>query len=467
VAISVSKTFAAGEILTASDLNGIETNILNNAQDLTTPRTKAFDLDGFQLTMDNDGDTGIVADSDDRIDMNLQGFDAFRFDGSTASSVMGLDFTSVITGAHPTIEPQGTDTNSSVKIAGKGTGGVEIATIVDSNGLEVVDFAGVASAVNQLLVTNAAAGDEVAISADGETNVSITIKGKGTGTVKLGDAEMEFPDSDGSANQALVTDGAGAMSFSTTIVTLAQLRGFIGGYVLSNDTDTDHDINIAAGSCLNSAADTMMQRAEITKQIDSNWSAGDDAGGFPSGLSLSTDTWYHVFIIEDGSGTVDAGFDTDVAASNLLSDSSYTNYRRIGSVLTDGTSNIIGFTQRGDEFLWSDPPEDHDASTSTTAANVALSVPTGVTVRAMMNVSLADGSSSNVVNIYSPDVTAEAPSLTTEPYGSLRSSTSYSVVTQVEVITNTTSQVAIDSDQATGTLKIATRGWRDFLGRWD
>jgi len=46
------------------------------------------------------------------------------------------------------------------------------------------------------------------------TNTAISIKGLGSGVVKLGDGELKFPDADGSANQIIETDGAGQLSFT-------------------------------------------------------------------------------------------------------------------------------------------------------------------------------------------------------------------------------------------------------------
>ena len=45
------------------------------------------------------------------------------------------------------------------------------------------------------------------------TDSDITIKGRGTGKVSLGDGELLFPDADGTANQVIKTDGSGALSF--------------------------------------------------------------------------------------------------------------------------------------------------------------------------------------------------------------------------------------------------------------
>lgn len=52
MALARVKTWSAGEVLTASDLNTEVNNILNNALTLISPLTGALDLDGFALTVD-------------------------------------------------------------------------------------------------------------------------------------------------------------------------------------------------------------------------------------------------------------------------------------------------------------------------------------------------------------------------------------------------------------------------------
>lgn len=70
-------------------------------------------------------------------------------------------------------------------------------------------------------------------------------------------------------------------------------------------------------------------------------------GGFAASGSITADTVYYVFLIMDSSGTIDAGFDDSLTATNLLSASGYTYYRRIGFVATDGSSNIHHFVWYG------------------------------------------------------------------------------------------------------------------------
>ncbi len=120
MAVTQFKTYISGEVLTASDLNSSLNRITDNGEDLAWPATKAKDLNGQELTMDVDGDSGIVMDTDDRFDMKLQGVDLFRFDGTVSTVVNGLDFTASATGNPIVIQPQGTDTIIDVSIIPKG-----------------------------------------------------------------------------------------------------------------------------------------------------------------------------------------------------------------------------------------------------------------------------------------------------------------------------------------------------------
>lgn len=120
MAVTQFKTYIAGEVLTADDLNSSLTRITDNGEDLAWPATKAKDLNGQELTLDADGDSGLVADTDDRMDIKLNGVDLFRFDGSVASVANGIDFTATATGGAVVIQPQGTDTIIDLSIIPKG-----------------------------------------------------------------------------------------------------------------------------------------------------------------------------------------------------------------------------------------------------------------------------------------------------------------------------------------------------------
>ena len=120
MAVSALKTFVAGEILTASDLN-----VLDNGESLGWPATFAKDFDGNILTLDADGDTTLTADTDDRVDLALSGADLFRWEGTTATPVTGLDWVAGATGVAPQIKATG-ETNTSINLVPAGTGTFQI-----------------------------------------------------------------------------------------------------------------------------------------------------------------------------------------------------------------------------------------------------------------------------------------------------------------------------------------------------
>ena len=86
--------------------------------------------------------------------------------------------------------------------------------INDSNGNEEIKFTTTASAVNEFTIAKAATGNGPEISATGrDTNIELKITPKGTGKINLDG--IKFPNADGSAGQALVTNGSGVLSFAS------------------------------------------------------------------------------------------------------------------------------------------------------------------------------------------------------------------------------------------------------------
>jgi len=179
-----------------------------------------------------------------------------------------------------------------------------------------------------------------------------------------------------------------------TPATLSEMQGgsfpigFINGFVISQATDTDHDIDFGTGSARSSDNTyNIVETSAKIKQIDANWTAGSNVGGFPSGATLPASGTVHCFIIMKSSdGTIDAGFDTSLTATNLLTDATdFDKYRRIGSFITDASSNIIGFTAKesaGGGVFTGHTLHINDllseTSQSTTMTDLDLSVPNGI-----------------------------------------------------------------------------------------
>ncbi len=183
---------------------------------------------------------------------------------------------------------------------------------------------------------------------------------------------------------------------------------FLTGLTTSNNvTDAEHDIDVSPGSCNDSTdAIRIVLPVTMTKRIDAIWAAGNGAGGLASGATLGASTWYHLFIVLVD-GTVDAMFDSSPICANGVANNEVTNFRRIGSVLTDPSSNIVKYFQFGDRFIF-DVARQTISTVTATAANVTISAPLGVetTLLVYAQLALISASGTGVVfymSLTSPD----------------------------------------------------------------
>lgn len=251
-------------------------------------------------------------------------------------------------------------------------------------------------------------------------------------------------------------------------------EGALFGLGLSNRAaQPGDDIIIAVGNCFGTPAAgspaEIKLAATLIKQIDFIWVAGNDAGGRSSSVALTADTWYHVFAIIVA-GIADAGFDTSLTAANLIADHSATHYRRIGSVLTDGAANIIGFFQSEDTFLWKSPPLDINViNQGTTGLSRLLSTPPGVRLLAIVNHSIDHATGNVIVNFQSGGANDEAPSRTNAPLGHTAGlhdgATNFRDISSSLVLTNTSSTISSRSSASSTSLYLVTVGWFDTRGR--
>lgn len=206
----------------------------------------------------------------------------------------------------------------------------------------------------------------------------------------------------------------------------------------------------------------MLMPSPITKST-SAWTVGSSVGGLDTG-SIGANAWYHVFVIKRlDTGVVDVLISSSATAPTLPTN--YTVFRRIGSVKTDVSSNWIAYIQHGDEFWWVTPVLDVNVSISTTT-NIAVtlgSVPTGVAVKALMDVAFSSANLNANFTLRETATVDALPMYTVANTVIETTSTQQGNVASLNSVwTNTSAGMACRSSAASSFLKIVTRGWKDL-----
>lgn len=248
---------------------------------------------------------------------------------------------------------------------------------------------------------------------------------------------------------------------------------FIRGFITDPGTDGDHDIDFGAGAATitdGSGYTVALTDSTITKQLDASWAVGSAAGGLDTG-SIAADTWYHYWLImRSDTGVVDFLFSTSATSPTMP-----TNYdfkRRIGACLTDSSSNITSYFQRGDRFLYTDQAindVDNIDPGSGSWTNATVSCPLGVETSWVGNILTRSTANGHDTAMWHGHKTA--PSVSGPDHYSIRvNRTAVANVWDVwhgsGIVTNTSSQIQyyIDNSAVYG-LFIQTLGWDDPRGR--
>lgn len=362
-----------------------------------------------------------------------------------------------------------------------------------ANDEPIVRLRATAAAKNDITLTNNASGSgpTIASSGDGtdaDIDLNITTEGEGalnlstasdghivitagaTGLVKIGDAALEMPNTDGSAGECLRTDGSAVTSFAKPPLPRSYLAGL--QITINPDADNVHEIEVSAGECRNTGNDAnLVLGTALKKTLDETFEVGE-GGGMEDGDAIGATEWFHIFIIGTDNGTCDIGFTIDIDGTGILADAvvaaaGYDKYRRIGSVLTDGTPDILPCFQSGDKFIWAATVEEADNNPGAAAELIAVTVPPDVRVDAILNIIAVDDNNDTPINIYSPDGDNSAPSVTNGLCNLVPGQSSRYSAGQFVILTNTSKQVGQRSDEAVAGHQIGTVGWLDRRGRDD
>jgi hypothetical protein len=184
------------------------------------------------------------------------------------------------------------------------------------------------------------------------------------------------------------------------------LPGYLFGLGLST-AGSSAIFGVAIGAAADSTNSALMTLAVATTKTTSSWQAGAGNGALDTG-TIANSTWYHVYLIySPGSNLVDVLVST--SASSPTMPATYTQYRRIGSMKTDGSAQWTKFIQAGDDFWWNTPTVDVDTTTTTSATLLTVNVPLGLSVVYRCSLRMGIGGTATAILLTSPLVADTAP----------------------------------------------------------
>ena len=192
--------FAAANDSTNPDIKtlAIGTGISDVVDDTSPQLGGNLDTNSHNILID---DAHFIADENSNEQIIFQ---------TTSSAVNQFDVTNAATGNAPSISATRDDSNIDIALIPKGTGETKVGT---GSADATITSSG---AHNLILDTNSGTNSGVITIVDG-ANGNITITPNGSGNIVLDG--LTFPNADGSANQALITNGSGTLSFGSAGIT--------------------------------------------------------------------------------------------------------------------------------------------------------------------------------------------------------------------------------------------------------
>src|SRR3990167_4467666 len=123
-------------------------------------------------------------------------------------------------------------------------------------------------------------------------------------------------------------------------------RSYFAG-LQTTPTQASTSVSIAEGVAMGNDQSTAIRlTSTLVKQLHNTWAVGTGNGGLYAATSIQGNQSYHLFtILRTDTSVVDAYYDTDASATNIPSP--YTIYRRIASMRTATSTNMVDYVQDG------------------------------------------------------------------------------------------------------------------------
>ena len=242
-------------------------------------------------------------------------------------------------------------------------------------------------------------------------------------------------------------------------------RSYLAG-MQTTPTVASTSVSIAEGVCMGNDQSTAIRlTSALVKVLSSSWAVGTGNGGLYAATSIQGNQSYHLFtILRTDTDVVDAYFDTSVTAANIPSP--YTIYRRVASMKTSTSTNMVDYIQDGDFFQPVTPRLDPTSATPGTNAvtHTLVAVPSGINARVLLNITVPTGAFAYVSDLATTDM---APSRTITPLVTHGGEPGTAQIeTQITVRTNTSAQIRTRLS-ANVAMLMAVTGWFDTRGRND
>ena len=256
--------------------------------------------------------------------------------------------------------------------------------------------------------------------------------------------------------------GGGGVDAST-------IQNYKSGLTLSTTSTPSLGTNvfgISTGSATDNSNTVFMLLPTAYTKTTAPWTLGSAGGSLDTG-SILANQWYNVFLMNRPDTSV-----TGICISlNLAScvtgganpiPAAFTQFRRIGSMFTNGLSNWTPFTQTGAEFIWTTPIQDFNGTgVGTTRTLITLTVPNQLNVKAKFYAGINDntiGTSLSFVAVSQADIAIVngGPTVNLVNLNNAHNDTSY-----FEIITDTSRRIAVRASAAVSSTQINTFGWTD------
>jgi collagen triple helix repeat protein len=232
-------------------------------------------------------------------------------------------------------------------------------------------------------------------------------------------------------------------------------RNALSGFVHSHPGGTQ-SLTIGAGQCSDSTNVVPISGTSFIKTLAA-FAAGTGNGGMGTGLTVAASTWYFPFAAIIG-GRFDIFFDTTPIPTHAPP--STTAYRRLRPIKTDGSSNILAHTGKGDLVQWTTTvAEPTQVANFFTVGGVPLGLPTLWQGRA----AYLAGAGGSAVNIYTPGQTLAGNGWLMSAQGPSGSQGGAAA----SILTDAQQRLAVAWVGAITTISIETYGFIDDCGRYD